>query len=225
MNESDRYAESRNRLLAELRAEQIRDPRVLEVMERVPRERFVPDAIRRRAYENKALPIGEGQTISQPFIVALMSEALALRRTDEVLEIGTGSGYQTAILAELAGRVHSVERSAALATRARALLEQLGYQNVELRVGDGSRGLPEEAPFDAICVTAASPGLPAPLEEQLAVGGRLVIPLGQRHRQMLCLFRRGASGVESERLCAVAFVPLVGEHAWQAAGGRYPSST
>ena len=215
MNEYDPYAELRERLIIELRAEGIGDSRVLEIMGRVRRHLFVPEHLRYRAYENKALPIGEGQTISQPFIVALMTGALELRGWEKVLEIGTGSGYQTAILAELAAEVYTVERSDSLSGRARENLAPLGHGSITFRVGDGSAGLPEHAPFDSICVTAASPELPAPLEEQLAMFGRVVIPIGGRQHQVLRCLTRTKAGLEARSLCDVAFVPLIGAHGWR----------
>lgn len=185
----------------------IRNPRVLEALGKVERHRFVPESEWPGAYEDHPLPIGEDQTISQPYIVALMTEALALRGRERVLEVGTGSGYQTAILAELAAEVYSIELVRSLAERARALLEGLGYRNLEIRVGDGTRGWPERAPFDAILVAAAPAQVPQLLLEQLGEGGRLVIPVGIED-QVLELHTREGGGFRRERLTSVRFVPL-----------------
>ncbi len=207
------YEALRERMVREqLIGRGIRDPRVLAAMRRVPRHEFVPPNLRDRAYEDSPLPIGGGQTISQPYIVAYMTQALALRPQDVVLEIGTGSGYQTAILAELAKRVYSLERRPELSTRARAVLERLGYHNVQLHIGDGTQGLPEFAPYDAILVTAAAPSIPVPLQEQLADGGRLVLPIGEQRQQLLQRIRRQGDRLTVEDLIAVVFVPLYGEH-------------
>jgi protein-L-isoaspartate(D-aspartate) O-methyltransferase len=188
----------------------IRDPRVLEAMRRVPRHEFVPAEQRPHAYEDRPLPIGHRQTISQPFIVAIMSDVLDLDGDEKVLEVGTGSGYQAAVLGELAREVYSIEIVEPLAERAARDLLRLGYQNVHTRAGDGYRGWPEAAPFDAIIVTAAPDHVPEPLVEQLAVGGRMVIPVG-RWAQDLVLIRKDEEGVHRERLIGVRFVPMVGE--------------
>jgi len=185
----------------------IRDSRVLDAMRTVPRHRFVPGEQVECAYENRPLPIGREQTISQPYIVALMTEALGLQGHEKVLEIGTGSGYQTAILAEIAGEVYTVEIIEKLAGRAGAILDELGHENVHARVGDGYQGWPEEAPFDAILVTAAPERIPSRLEQQLAVGGRLVLPVGTS-RQELLLITRTPDGYQRRRLALVAFVPM-----------------
>ncbi len=208
------YEALRERMVREqLIARGIRDPRVLEAMRRVPRHEFVPPHLRDHAYEDGPLPIGGGQTISQPYIVAYMTQALALRPDDVVLEIGTGSGYQTAILCELARQVYSLERRPELAERAREVLTRLGYRHVQLHVGDGTQGLPEFAPYDAILVTAAAPAIPAPLREQLAEGGRLVLPTGDRKQQILRRVRRqDGDHWTVEDLIAVVFVPLYGQH-------------
>ena len=192
----------------QIRARGVRDPAVLAAMAKVPRHLFVPEGLRRRAYADEPLPIGEGQTISQPYIVAYMTEALALRGGEEVLEVGTGSGYQTAVLAEIAGTVFTVEIVEKLALRARVALDALGYSNVRYRVGDGSAGWAEEAPFDAIMVTAAAAQMPEKLEDQLAVGGRMIVPVGT-DSQELVLVRRGKTGIKRDSLLAVRFVPLV----------------
>lgn len=192
----------------------IRDERVLHAMRTVPRERFVPQSQQDVAYYDGALPIGEGQTISQPFVVAHMTESLRLVDTDKVLEIGTGSGYQTAILSLLVREIYTVERLAWLSEQAQSTLKAIGYQNVFFRVGDGSLGWPQAAPFDAILVTCAAPSVPPPLIEQLADHGRLVVPVGPRGYQDLVLVRKSGTEVIQERLSPVAFVPLIGEHGW-----------
>jgi len=198
----------------QIAARGIRDPRVLEAMRRVPRHLFVPEAYRSEAYGDHPLPIGHGQTISQPFIVAYMTALLELQGDEKVLEIGTGSGYQAAVLAHLAREVHTVERLPQLAAQAQARLEALGLGNVHVHVGDGTLGLPEYAPYDAILVTAAAPEVPAPLLAQLAEGGRLVAPVGDRGYQHLERWTRHRGRLERETLDPVAFVPLVGEHGW-----------
>jgi protein-L-isoaspartate(D-aspartate) O-methyltransferase len=187
-------------------------------MRAVPRHRFVPAYQAGSAYRDSPLPIGQGQTISQPYIVALMSEMLELKGDEKVLEVGTGSGYQAAILGQLAAEVISVERFESLAQEARARLRELGYHNVRVDVGDGSLGWPPDAPYDAIIVTAASPELPPPLEEQLAEGGRLVAPVGPRWTQYLLRVRRRKGKLKREKTIGVAFVPLIGAHGWQQRG-------
>jgi protein-L-isoaspartate(D-aspartate) O-methyltransferase len=196
----------------QLAARDIADPRVLEAMRRVPRHAFVPAPFRSRAYEDGPLPIGNDQTISQPYIVALMTQMLELKPDDVVLEVGTGSGYQTAVLCELARFVYSLERYPALGERASAVLADLGYHNMEVYIGDGSQGLPDQAPFDAIIVTAAAPAIPGPLRTQLANGGRMVIPVGDRFQQMLQRVRRKDDAWRVEALIPVMFVPLYGRH-------------
>ncbi len=188
----------------------ITDPGVIGAMVRVPRERFVPLEQQRSAYDDRPLPIGYRQTISQPYIVAYMTDALRLDPGARVLEIGTGSGYQAAVLAELAAKVYSIEIVPALAERARDTLTALGYANVDVRLGDGYAGWPDEAPFDAIIVTAAPDHVPQPLIEQLAPGGRMIIPVGQ-DRQSLTLITRTAEGVTQERMLRVLFVPMTGD--------------
>jgi protein-L-isoaspartate(D-aspartate) O-methyltransferase len=194
----------------QLRGRDITDERVLAAMERVPRELFVPEAFRHRAYEDAALPIGKGQTISQPYMVARICEALMVRPTDRVLDVGTGSGYQAAVLAELAADVHTIERIPELADRARAALAAAGYERVQVHVGDGTLGLPEQAPFAAIAVAAAAPEVPPSLYEQLEPLGRIVIPVGGRAGQELQLVVRSPEGPAVIRSVPCRFVPLVG---------------
>ena len=196
----------------QLMARGIVDRRVVEAFRRVPRESFVPPESADLAYADQALPIACGQTISQPYIVALMTQALELDGDERVLEIGTGCGYQTAILAELAKEVYTIERHAALSQKARERLEQLGYGNVHFRVGDGTKGWPEEAPFDRIIITAAADRCPAALWEQLVPGGRLVAPFGDAWSQRLLACRKESDGSRSdEYLCACRFVPLISQ--------------
>ena len=220
------FALQRHRMVEEqLRGRGITDERVLAAMEKVPRHRFVPLSQQPAAYTDGPLPIGEGQTISQPYMVARMTELLDLRPTDRVLEIGTGSGYQAAILAELAAEVWTVERIAELARRAAALLADLGYTNVEVVTGDGTLGLPEHAPYDAIIVTAGAPAVPQALLEQLAVGGRMVIPVHAGFSEDLRLIERlpdaspaegpGKPRYRETSILSCAFVPLIGEQGYQ----------
>lgn len=192
----------------QIRARGVRDPLVLAALATVPRHLFVPLSLRGQAYADEPLPIGDGQTISQPYIVGYMTEALGLRGGEKVLEVGTGSGYQTAVLAEIAGGVWTIEIVEPLARRARAVLDGLGYTNIHYRVGDGSAGWPEDAPFEAVIVTAAAPELPAELEDELQTGGRMIVPVG-RDLQELVLVRRTKKGMERERRLGVRFVPLV----------------
>jgi protein-L-isoaspartate(D-aspartate) O-methyltransferase len=192
----------------------IKDARVLEAMRRVPRDAFVPPESRPLAYADRALPIGGGQTISQPYMVAVMTEALELRPTDRVLEVGTGSGYQAAILGELAAEVTTIERRADLAELARATFASLHLANIEVVVGDGSRGWPEGAPFDAILVAAGSPRVPPSLMAQLADGGRLVIPVGSHEHQTLTIVRRLGERFDETAREGCVFVPLIGEEGW-----------
>jgi protein-L-isoaspartate(D-aspartate) O-methyltransferase len=209
------YEGARQKMLdSQIRARNVRDPRVLEAVRTVPRHLFVEEALRDRAYLDKALPIGEKQTISQPYMVAAMTEALELTGRERVLEIGTGSGYQTAILAELAESVFSVERIASFVPLARRRLESLGRYNVLIKVGDGTIGWSEHAPYDAILVAAAAPQLPRPLLEQLRVGGRLVVPMGPEESQTLMRIRRGEEGFHEEALGECRFVKLIGRHGW-----------
>ena len=205
--------ERRRRAMVErqLRARDVRDERVLEAMARVPRELFVPEELRDRAYDDVALPIEAGQTISQPYMVARICEALELRGRERVLDVGTGSGYQAAVLAELAAEVFTIERIPELAEWARANLAAAGYERVEVHVGDGTLGLPERAPFDAIAVAAAVPGLPQTLYEQLEPRGRLVLPVGTRRAQELQVVVRSPEGPAVLRSVPCRFVPLVGQ--------------
>ncbi|MCD6382312.1 MAG: protein-L-isoaspartate(D-aspartate) O-methyltransferase [Candidatus Hydrothermae bacterium] len=198
----------------------VRDRGVIEAMLRVPRHLFVPPPHREEAYNDYPLSIGRGQTISQPYMVAVMTEALELKGDEKVLEIGTGSGYQTAVLAEIASEVFTIERDPLLAERARELLESLGYKNIHFRVGDGTLGWPEEAPFDRIIVTAAAPSIPKPLREQLRVGGIIVIPVGGRYGQTLVKGKKVSDEkMEIEELFECAFVPLVGEYGFPESSG------
>ena len=207
----DRYAEERAAMVrSQIARRGVKDDRVLRAMERVERHRFVPEELRDRAYEDYPLPIGHEQTISQPYIVALMSALLDLDGDEKVLEIGTGSGYQAAVLGELADRVYTIEIVAPLAERARALLAELGYDNVHVRAGDGYRGWPEEAPFDGIILTAAPPEVPQPLVDQLAPGGLLVAPVGDVDQELLVL-EKTAAGLERREVIPVRFVPMTGE--------------
>jgi protein-L-isoaspartate(D-aspartate) O-methyltransferase len=192
----------------------IRDARVLQAMRDVPRHHFVPAQQRSMAYEDMPLPIGHAQTISQPLMVGMMTEALRLQGHERVLEIGTGSGYQAAILSRLASVVFSIERIAELAVQARITLAMRGIMNVHILVGDGSMGLPEHGPYDAIVVTAAAPKIPPALVEQLAPGGRLVIPVGDRHEQTLMRVTASDSGPKIEALGGCRFVPLIGQQGW-----------
>jgi protein-L-isoaspartate(D-aspartate) O-methyltransferase len=216
MTGTDRFTREREEMVEfQVRARGIRDERVLAAMRKVPRHLFVPKGFERAAYEDRPLPIGEGQTISQPYIVAVMTEQLELQPEDRVLEVGTGSGYQAALLAELAGSVISIERLASLADRARENLARAGVTGVQVVVGDGTEGYPPEAPYDAIIVTAASPGVPQPLIDQLAEGGRLIAPVGPRECQDLIKLVKREGRVESIPLGGVCFVPLIGQFGWR----------
>ena len=199
----------------QLRGRDIVDERVLAAMERVPRELFVPEDLRRQAFDDAALPIGAGQTISQPYMVARICEELGLDGDERVLDVGTGSGYQAAVLPELADEVHSIERVPELAEQARRNLAAAGYDGVVIHVGDGSRGLPEHAPYDAIAVAAAAPGFPQALYDQLTPGGRLVVPVGRRHGQRLQVIVRSPEGPAVLRSVPCRFVPLVGEEGFE----------
>jgi protein-L-isoaspartate(D-aspartate) O-methyltransferase len=198
----------------QIRARGVNDPLVLEAMRKVPRHLFVPPEYLDSAYTDRPLPIGYGQTISQPYMVAVMTEALKLQGHERVLEVGTGSGYQAAVLAEIVDHVVSLERKPELAQRAAEILKELACIGVEVIVGDGSKGYPERAPFDGILVTAGAPEIPTVLLEQLADGGRLVIPVGNSFQQTLTRVTRKGQGFESQRLEGCVFVPLIGEYGW-----------
>ncbi|MEW5901569.1 MAG: protein-L-isoaspartate(D-aspartate) O-methyltransferase [Acidobacteriota bacterium] len=195
----------------QIRARGVKDERVLQAMRKVPRHRFVPDELKAFAYGDEPLPIGEGQTISQPFIVAYMTEVLELTGEERILEVGTGSGYQAAILAELSREVYTVEIVGVLSMRAQALLESLGYVNVQFKVGDGSLGWEEHAPYDAVMVTAAAAAVPKKLTDQLAVGGRMIIPVGSGFQELVLIVRED-HGLRKKKLLPVRFVPLLSTH-------------
>lgn len=196
----------------------IHDPLVLKAMEKVPREAFVPEDLRESAYGDNPLPIGEGQTISQPYIVALMTEALELKGSEKVLEIGTGSGYQAAVLAEIAKEVYTVERIARLSEKAEQILGRLDYTNIHFKIFNGTLGWPEHAPYDGIMVTAGAPETPDPLINQLAEGGRMIIPVGDTLGQDLLKIRKANGRTLTEDLGPVRFVRLIGEHGWEEQG-------
>jgi len=209
-------ARERERMVDEqLKRRGITDARVLDAMRRIPRHRFVEEGLAHNAYEDHPLPIGEGQTISQPYIVALMTSLLGLTGQEKVLEVGTGSGYQTAVLGALARRVCSIERLPRLAERARATLEALGVANVWIRVGNGALGWPDEAPFDRILVAAGGPSVPPPLVEQLVEGGRLVLPVGSAEDQVLTVVERAGGETRTRQCGECKFVKLVGKYAWE----------
>jgi len=211
------FALARKKMVQEqLIARGIKDKRVLDAMMKVPRHLFVEEGLWHQAYGDFPLPIGEGQTISQPYIVALMTEALQITDDEKVLEIGTGSGYQAAILAELTTHVFSIERISAVAAKARKILDQLGYANVLIRVSDGTLGWQEEAPFAGVIVTAGAPGIPSTLVEQLEVMGRLVIPVGNEYSQTLLKVIKQETGYKEKDLGGVRFVKLIGDHGWKA---------
>jgi protein-L-isoaspartate(D-aspartate) O-methyltransferase len=214
----DRFQKQRMKMIdAQIRARGITDQRVMKAMEKIPRHLFVDEGLIDQAYNDNPLPIDRQQTISQPYIVALMTEAMELAGKEKVLEIGTGSGYQTAILAELAERVFSIERIASLAAGARRILDELSYYNVAIRVGDGTYGWREESPFSAIMVTAGAPQIPRLLTEQLVIGGRLVVPVGNRNSQILLKLTRlsdDPDDLKQEDLGGCRFVDLIGEHGW-----------
>ena len=205
-----RTAERQAMVQQQLASRDIRDPRVLAAMGRVPRHLFIPEKQRAWAYRDHPVPIGLEQTISQPYIVAYMTEILQLKKSDRVLEIGTGSGYQAAILGELAGEVYSIEIVPQLGERSKKLLAKLGYRNIHVRVGDGYQGWPAKAPFAAIMVTAAPPKIPQPLLDQLAIGGRMIVPVGNL-RQELVLIHRTENGYQRKNVLPVRFVPMTGE--------------
>jgi protein-L-isoaspartate(D-aspartate) O-methyltransferase len=208
----DLAAKRRTMIERDLKGRGISDKRVLSAMEKIRRERFVDSSLVRRAYDDNPLPIDEGQTISQPYVVALMTEALKLKQTDKVLEIGTGSGYQAAVLAEIASQVYTIEIRKKLADRSEKLLKELGYKNIKVKYADGYFGWEEHAPFDAIIVTAAANHIPAPLIKQLKEGGRLIIPLGSTvYTQTLTLATKRKGELDVEQMGGVAFVPMTGE--------------
>lgn len=218
--QADEYAKAREKMVdLQIVRRGVKDPRVLSAMLKVPRHLFVPEHLKSQAYEDHPLPIEEKQTISQPYIVALMTEALRLMGSERVLEIGTGSGYQTAILAELASHVYTIERLPLLSEKAKKRLDALGYKNIFYRVGDGTLGWPEEAPFDGILVSAAAPSIPQPFVDQLAMGGRLIIPVGDRLSQDLILVERVPEGIRKSFLGGVRFVDLVGKWGWRESEG------
>ncbi|MFA5073802.1 MAG: protein-L-isoaspartate(D-aspartate) O-methyltransferase [Nitrospirota bacterium] len=210
------YDKERSKMLDEqIIARGVRDERVLNAMRTVPRHEFLPEAIRGMAYEDNALPLGEGQTISQPYMVARMTELLELTGCERVLEIGTGSGYQAAVLAKLCEKVYTVERIKLLAERARATLDRLGYRTVAIKVYDGTYGWKEMAPFDAIMVTAGAPDIPVSLVDQLKDGGRMVIPVGERYGQNLVTVLKKGDSFTTEKHIPCMFVPLIGNHGWK----------
>ncbi len=220
-NGAGAFADLRRAMVEEqIRSRGIVSPRVLEAMLAVPRHLFVPPELASRAYADQPLPIGEGQTISQPYMVAAMTDALELTGSERVLEVGTGSGYQAAVLSLLAAEVYTVENHASLAQVARERLEQLGYENVRVCAGDGTLGLPEAAPFEAIVVTAAAPRVPPPLLEQLADGGRLVVPVGSAEQQELLQVRKKGAEITSRVVNYCRFVPLVGSYGWPGPQGE-----
>jgi protein-L-isoaspartate(D-aspartate) O-methyltransferase len=215
LRDEKRFESLRRRMVEEqLAAQGIRDERVLDALRRIPRHLFVPEDVSDHAYENHPVAIGQGQTISQPYMVACMTQALALRGGEKVLEVGSGSGYQTAVLKAMNADVYSIERLPELSDRARGNVERAGYGGVHYKVGDGSRGWPEEAPFDRVIVTAGAPTMPVSLVEQLRDGGSMVIPVGGEEEQELLLVRRGQGRVTRERICSCIFVKLLGDEGW-----------
>ena len=208
--------EQRDRMVErQIAARGVSDPHVLSAMRKVPREEFVPESRRASAYEDRPLPIGEGQTISQPFIVALMIEGAGVMPGDRVLEVGAGSGYAAAVMAQIGAQVFAIERHEPLVATAQERFDRLGYQSITLRAGDGSKGWLEHAPFDAILVAAASPKVPESLKRQLAIGGRLVIPVGEFPQALLRITRLGEDEFAEDDLGGVTFVPLIGEEGWK----------
>lgn len=209
------FSEIRNRMVeTQLIARDITDERVLEVFRKVPRHLFVKESFQNEAYGDFPVPIGEGQTISQPYMVALMTQCLELKGGERVLEVGTGSGYQSAILAELAKEVYTVERYEGLAKIAEDSLYHLGYTNIKIKVGDGTEGWEEFAPYDGIVVTAGAPDIPKPLKNQLAEGGRLVIPVGSSYSQILTVVKKENGKFTEKQVCGCVFVPLIGRYGW-----------
>jgi len=215
-NRSKKYARKREEMVRnQIEARGIKDPRVLAAFRQVPRHLFVSEALRDQAYGDYPLPIGEQQTISQPYIVAEMTQALELGEGDRVLEIGTGSGYQAAILAQLVYRVYTIERKRSLYLQTRRLFDQLNYHNIVTRYADGTKGWPSESPFDAVVVTAGAPAIPEVLIDQLIEGGRLVVPVGNQHAQELVKIYRDKDNIRQTNLGGCRFVKLVGEHGWK----------
>ncbi|MCD6385673.1 protein-L-isoaspartate(D-aspartate) O-methyltransferase [Candidatus Sumerlaeota bacterium] len=209
--EEDTFMKQRQEMVErQIKARGVKDPRVLSAMLKVPRHKFIPEEYRSFAYYDSPQPIGEGQTISQPYIVALMTELIEPKEQDKVLEIGTGSGYQAAILAELVDEVYTIEIIPTLAKRAESTLKQMGYTNIHVRCGDGFQGWPEAAPFDAIIVTCAPPEIPEPLIEQLKVGGKLVIPVGEYYQELI-VATKTKKGIKKKSVIPVRFVPMTGE--------------
>jgi protein-L-isoaspartate(D-aspartate) O-methyltransferase len=203
------------RLIKVLASKGITDDRVLDAFRAVPRHLFVDGAMYAKAYDDSALPIGSGQTISQPYVVALMTQLLKLGKDDKILEIGTGSGFQTAILAQFSCRVYTIERQRDLADISRKRLREMGYENIVFKPGDGSSGWIQHAPFDRIIVTAGAPVVPEALIEQLATEGRMIIPVGDRYHQELCVYEKTTQGVKTYTEGGVVFVPLIGKHGWR----------
>ena len=213
---NDRFNKLREDMVkTQLMSRGISDKLVLDAMKKVPRERFLPKDLEGSAYDDCALPIGEGQTISQPYMVAIMTEKLVLSGGEKVLEIGTGSGYQAAVLSEIAGEVITIERIPAIAERSRKLFDELGYKNIKVIVADGTLGLPQAAPFGGVIVTAGAPSLPKPLIEQLSDGGKLVIPVGETFEQTLMIVTKHGDRIDIERSIGCVFVPLVGKYGWK----------
>lgn len=210
------YAELRRKMVEQqLMRRGIENPKVLDVFRKIERHKFIPEELKPSAYADHPVPIGEGQTISQPYIVALMTEYLDLIGEEKVLEIGTGSGYQTVILAELAKEIFTIERFEGLVKKAEALFCELGYTNIKVKLGNGTLGWPEEAPFDRIMVTAASPRIPLPLAEQLKEGGKLILPLGESFSQILTLVEKRENKLNYQQICGCVFVPLVGKYGYK----------
>ena len=213
---TDKYAVDRFHMVQyQLVSRGIHDERVLKAMSEIPRHEFVPELYRHAAYEDCPLPIGEGQTISQPFMVAIMTQCLELKSEENVLEIGTGSGYQAAVLSRLAAHVYTIERHEALALKAKLVLQEAGCNNVDVITGDGSLGLPDKAPFQGIIITACAPHIPKSLIDQLEIDGRLVIPIGNPYNQVLHQIIKTGKGIKSQSFLECAFVPLIGKEGWK----------
>jgi protein-L-isoaspartate(D-aspartate) O-methyltransferase len=210
--DQDPYAEKRNRMVTQqIQWRGVKDTLVLNSMSKVPRHVFVPDYLKGQAYVDSPLPIGEGQTISQPYIVAFMTEALKLTGGEKVLEIGTGSGYQAAVLAEIVKDVYTIEIVPSLGQKAEGLLKKFGYENIHVKIGDGYRGWPEQAPFDAIIVTAAPSHIPQPLVDQLKKGGRMIIPVGDYYQELILITKEFDGSIKRKSILPVRFVPMTGE--------------